>query len=507
MDAQYQYFVEGQTAIASFFTTNKIICKMSESKSSFRVVVIGAGVTGLVASHCLYRAGIDHIVLEKRENVAPPEGASIAMYPHGTRVLHQLGCLKAVEEACVPTKRWWHRGPDGKNLMDNGFFLHLEDNFNYNYILLERRKFLEILYDTLPDKSRIRTGCQVADVEHVADGVKVTLSNGEVEAGDIVFGCDGTYSNVRSMMWEYANKMTPGLITTKEKTSYLTEWKAVVGVAPAMPGGLGDRDMVSVSDKGRTFISFSQPDYIYFFFIFQLDEPFRFPKRANPNDPTAEELAETVLDHPVSESMVFGELWKKRLRGDLIYLEDGIMEHWHAGRIVLVGDAVHKTTPNMGFGGNCGIEDVAVLCNNLNRLLLSCKGRKPSTVELGQAFEAYKTQRMPAVKKVAELCRLVTKVQVWQSPWYKFVDTWVFPLQADKAISNQVSEIIRAGAKLDYVDDSGCFSGSMPWIDEKETGSARTLVSSSIVLGVAAVFMLAFQGVRFNTILPTSITG
>jgi 2-polyprenyl-6-methoxyphenol hydroxylase-like FAD-dependent oxidoreductase len=75
----------------------------------------------------LHKAGIEHIVLERRDNVAPPEGASIAMYPHGARILHQLGCLTAVQAACVPSERWWYRGPDGKNIMDNGFFLHLEN--------------------------------------------------------------------------------------------------------------------------------------------------------------------------------------------------------------------------------------------------------------------------------------------------------------------------------------------------------------------------------------------
>jgi 2-polyprenyl-6-methoxyphenol hydroxylase-like FAD-dependent oxidoreductase len=44
----------------------------------FRVIVVGAGVVGLTASHCLQHAGIDHVVLEKRNDVAPAEGASIA---------------------------------------------------------------------------------------------------------------------------------------------------------------------------------------------------------------------------------------------------------------------------------------------------------------------------------------------------------------------------------------------------------------------------------------------
>jgi 2-polyprenyl-6-methoxyphenol hydroxylase-like FAD-dependent oxidoreductase len=102
---------------------------MSESKPnpSFRVIVVGAGVAGLVASHCLQRAGIDHIVFERRSLVAPPEGASIAIYPHGSRILHQLGCLELVKQACVPLRRWFTRTPDGNRVLNNGYFGYLEE--------------------------------------------------------------------------------------------------------------------------------------------------------------------------------------------------------------------------------------------------------------------------------------------------------------------------------------------------------------------------------------------
>jgi len=85
-------------------------------------------------------------------------------------------------------------------------------------LLLERREFLRILYDGLPDKTRIRTKCQVKDVKQLISGVEVTMADGTVERGDIVVGCDGVNSLVREIMWDFANKTTPGMITAKEKT-------------------------------------------------------------------------------------------------------------------------------------------------------------------------------------------------------------------------------------------------------------------------------------------------
>lgn len=88
----------------------------------FRVIVVGGGVAGLTASHCLQKAGIDHVVLERRDNVAPPEGASITIYPHGCRILHQIGCLKEVQKTCSPNPLWWMQRPDGTTFMDFDYY-------------------------------------------------------------------------------------------------------------------------------------------------------------------------------------------------------------------------------------------------------------------------------------------------------------------------------------------------------------------------------------------------
>jgi 2-polyprenyl-6-methoxyphenol hydroxylase-like FAD-dependent oxidoreductase len=107
---------------------NKAPATVSTS-TPFRVIVVGGGVAGLTASHCLQKAGIDHVVLERRDVVAPSEGASIAIYPHGSRILHQIGCLESVQKVCVPCKHWWMRKPDGTTYMDLPYFDLLKDKY------------------------------------------------------------------------------------------------------------------------------------------------------------------------------------------------------------------------------------------------------------------------------------------------------------------------------------------------------------------------------------------
>jgi 2-polyprenyl-6-methoxyphenol hydroxylase-like FAD-dependent oxidoreductase len=100
---------------------------MTAETRSFRVIVVGAGVAGLTTSHCLQKAGIDHVVIERRTDVAPLMGSSIAIYPNGCRILHQIDCLKAMEASCVPCRWAWNRRPDGKSIVDNGFFGYVKE--------------------------------------------------------------------------------------------------------------------------------------------------------------------------------------------------------------------------------------------------------------------------------------------------------------------------------------------------------------------------------------------
>lgn len=76
---------------------------------------------------------------------------------------------------------------------------------------------MQILYEQLPDKSKVRVGAGVVDIIESDDGVKVILADGSAEEGDLVIACDGVHSLVRSLMWRNANTAIPGMITTAEK--------------------------------------------------------------------------------------------------------------------------------------------------------------------------------------------------------------------------------------------------------------------------------------------------
>lgn len=116
-----------------------------QAERPFRIVVVGAGVAGLVASNCLQRLGIDHIVLEKHAEVAPPMGNGISMWPHGLRVLHQLGYLPAIQRDAVPVNRFLSRGPDGRVMHDNLLYTLVEKKYVSPHVLLPLQSNLSVM--------------------------------------------------------------------------------------------------------------------------------------------------------------------------------------------------------------------------------------------------------------------------------------------------------------------------------------------------------------------------
>ena len=94
----------------------------NHKEGNFRVIVVGAGVTGLIMSHALSKARIDHVVLESHPQVVHATGGSFGLWPNAARILVQLGCWEHMEAICEPLHWAQTRTPDGRMLVTSNVF-------------------------------------------------------------------------------------------------------------------------------------------------------------------------------------------------------------------------------------------------------------------------------------------------------------------------------------------------------------------------------------------------
>lgn len=90
------------------------------ANSTFRVIIGGGGLSGLTLANALERAGVDYILLEGRDTIAPQVGASIGIFPNAGRILDQLGCFDAIEKVITPLGTY-------NNRYSNGDLIHTSD--------------------------------------------------------------------------------------------------------------------------------------------------------------------------------------------------------------------------------------------------------------------------------------------------------------------------------------------------------------------------------------------
>ena len=70
----------------------------------FKAIIVGGSVAGLTLAHTLDSAGIDYILLEARNTVAPAMGATIVIQANGARILDQLGIYDRMANLGIMTK-------------------------------------------------------------------------------------------------------------------------------------------------------------------------------------------------------------------------------------------------------------------------------------------------------------------------------------------------------------------------------------------------------------------
>ncbi|GAQ65326.1 FAD-dependent monooxygenase [Streptomyces scabiei] len=334
-------------------------------------VVVGGGIGGLAAAIGLHRIGWDVTVLE-RTSMLEDTGAGISLAANGLRALDELGIGGAVRNASRGQYSGGTRTPQGGWLarMDGSA---LEKAVGTPIMGIPRSTLHRLLREALPARSLV-IGAEAATVEQTGPGtVHVSYSTTVLEA-DLVVAADGIGSKVRSRLFpDHPGPVHSGSTVLRAITEHAVdlrtdfeltwgrgaefghiafldgkaEWHAVL----SLPAGTRFAD--PLTELRRRFNTWHDP----------------IPALLNATRP------EAVLHHDVNE-----------LRTPL--------PSYTVGRIVLLGDAAHAMTPNLGQGACQTLEDAVTLAAALGA---------ESTVEAGLA--RYDAERRPRSQAVARAAR------------------------------------------------------------------------------------------------------
>ena len=312
-----------------------------------RVLVVGGGIGGLSAAIALRKQGIDVDVIE----INPKwdvYGVGIIQPGNAIRALDALGLAEqAVEQGYAMKGSRFHTA-DGQLLGE----VPALDLLGPKYPPMNgitRPKLHAIFQDAFrASGASIELGYTVATIDQDDDRVAVTFSDGTDGEYDLVIGADGIHSLVRSLVFGQSHKA--------EYTGQVV-WRYNV----PRPADLDHLHMF-VGRNGKAGFVPMAPDLMYILLI--ENQP---PENVQVPD---DRLAETMRERLGEFGGPVGEVRDTRITDDdkVVYrpVESFLMPPpWYWGRVVLIGDAAHATSPHVGQGAAMAMEDAVVLADVL----------------------------------------------------------------------------------------------------------------------------------------------
>jgi len=347
-----------------------------------RVLVIGGGFSGMSAAIEMRKHGLDVDLVE----IDPSwrnYGAGISLGGATLRAFGQIGILEEFLDRGAAS--------NGVDLfLDNGTPLstlptpHIAGPDVPGGGAIMRPVLAEILANaTRASGANVRLGCTFTAIAQCADGAHVTFTDGSTVRYDLVVGADGLYSKVRAAVFPDA---------PQPRYSGQGVWRAVVPRPPEVQRAamwLGPKVKTGVNpvskDMMYLFVNQDYPENVYI-------DPLHFV-------PMLKDLLAS-FKAPLMQQ-IRAELNDTHL---VVYrpLDALLMPRpWYKDRVILIGDAVHATTPHLASGACIGIEDAIVLADELSK-----------SDDLPQALHAFQERRFERCRMVVENSNRLGEIEI-----------------------------------------------------------------------------------------------
>ncbi|WP_460525645.1 FAD-dependent monooxygenase [Flindersiella endophytica] len=334
-----------------------------------KAIVAGAGIGGLTAAIALQRSGWQVTVLERAPEIAEV-GAGLSLWPNAVRALESLGLGATLREHTVEAvSRGGFQTPKGR-------WLRHKNPADIGVLVAHRAELHRLLLDSLTGDV-VRTDATVTGVENGDREVSasyVTAGASQQLTADLLVAADGVNSVVRRALWPEA-----AAPTFRRRTA----WR---GVTP--PGKVWPVDDCMTIGPGIQFgVLPMTGQRVYWFLTANAEQADR-----RYDDDRAEVLRSVGDWHDPIPALVEATEPDHVLHNDLVDLDP--LPTYVRGRTVLLGDAAHAMTPDLGQGACQAIEDGVVLAYELG------KGG-----DLAGVLAGYDRERRPRTQAIAKEAR------------------------------------------------------------------------------------------------------
>jgi 2-polyprenyl-6-methoxyphenol hydroxylase-like FAD-dependent oxidoreductase len=353
-----------------------------------KVLVVGGGIGGLAATIQLRKQGVevDLVELNPKWDVY---GVGIIQPGNAIRALDQLGLADQAIAAGFAMDGDRFSLADGTVLAENEFPRAAGPDYPaLNGIT--RTKLHEILTTAVRESgATLHLGLTIATLTQDADGVDVTFTDGTTGRYDLVVGADGISSQVRSMVFLDA--------PAPEYTGQVV-WRYNLPRPPE-----ADRLWMFASRTRKAGLVPLSPDLMYLLMIESVagagdvrlgaDASLRLPE-----DRLAEILRERLAEFGGAIAQVRDQITDASqvvYRPVYAVLVD---RPWFRGRVALIGDAAHATSPHVGQGAAMALEDAIVLAQETTTA---------GPGELPTALERWMDRRFDRVKTICDISRQI----------------------------------------------------------------------------------------------------
>ncbi|MBD8105154.1 FAD-dependent urate hydroxylase HpxO [Erwinia persicina] len=311
-----------------------------------KAIIIGAGIGGMCTAIALKRCGIDSEVYEAVKEIKPV-GAAISIWPNGVKCLNYLGMKEALRAIGGPMHTMAYKDAYSAETLTQFSLDPLVQAAGERPYPVARAELQGMLLDTW-GREQVQFAKRVSHVEQSAEGVTAFFDDGTQAQGDLLIACDGTHSVIRQSVLGY--------VAERRYAGYVN-WNGLVEIDESLAPG--NQWTTFVGEGKRVSLMPIAGNRFYFFFDVPLPKGLAEDRRTLRDDLTRYFSGWAA---PVQQLIA-------RLNPDTTNrVEIHDIEPFTRlvkGRIALLGDAAHSTTPDIGQGGCAAMEDAVVLAMTL----------------------------------------------------------------------------------------------------------------------------------------------